>query len=59
VSFYASSIVTELEETNGMSADERDRYLEDKGGKHGYVWFIGEDGEMHFGIEKEPLLKRH
>jgi hypothetical protein len=42
--------------TSLMTKRERKRHLEDLQARYGYGKFVGTDGILHEGIEKEPLV---
>jgi hypothetical protein len=56
--FATSTAVKDLQGTSGMSAKEREEYLEKLGNTYGYGSYVGEDGSVHVGIEKDPLVRR-
>jgi hypothetical protein len=55
-SFAASEAVSDMRGTSLMTKRERKRHLEDLQARYGYGKFVGTDGILHEGIEKEPLV---
>jgi hypothetical protein len=55
-SFAASEAVSDMRGTSLMTKRERKRHLEDLQARYGYGRFVGTDGVLHEGIEKEPLV---
>jgi hypothetical protein len=55
-SFAASEAVSDMRGTSLMTKRERKRHLEDLQARYGYGKFVGTDGVLHEGIEKEPLV---
>ncbi|OCL06176.1 hypothetical protein AOQ84DRAFT_82899 [Glonium stellatum] len=55
--FAASSAVQDLKDTAHMSKNERDRYLKRLDLRYGYGSFVGMDGKVHIGIEKQPFVR--
>jgi hypothetical protein len=55
---YAAVYALDDVGTAAMGIKEREEMMEDTGYRYGYGWFIGRDGERHFGIVREPLLGR-
>jgi hypothetical protein len=45
--------------TEKMSDKEREKYLRSKDLRYGFGWFTGRDGELHLGIDKEPLVAKY
>jgi hypothetical protein len=54
--FAASEAVSDMRGTSLMTKRERKRHLEDLQARYGYGRFVGSDGVLHEGIEKEPLV---
>ncbi|KAH7135259.1 hypothetical protein B0J11DRAFT_575858 [Dendryphion nanum] len=57
--FAAGSAVEDMEGTSMFSRKERREHLKALGHRYGYGKFIGQDGLVHVGIEKEPFLKAY
>ena len=55
--FAASSAVQDLKDTAHMSKKERERYLNRLDLRYGYGSFVGMDGKVHIGIEKQPFVR--
>lgn len=55
--FAASSAVLDMEYTSHFTRRERRKHLESLGHTYGYGTFVGTDGNLHIGVEKEPLVK--
>jgi hypothetical protein len=55
-SFAASEAVLDMRGTSLMTKKERKRHLKDLKERYGYGRFVGTDGVLHEGIEKEPLV---
>jgi hypothetical protein len=56
--FATSAAVKDLQGTSGLSAKEREEYLGRLGNTYGYGSYVGEDGSVHVGIEKDPFVRR-
>lgn len=54
--FAASSAVYDLTGTSLLTKKERRMRCEEQGQRYGYGTFVGADGRLHVGIEKEPLV---
>jgi hypothetical protein len=54
--FAASQAVRDMRGTSLLTRKERRRHLESMGGGYGYGTFVGVDGRLHEGIEKEPFV---
>jgi hypothetical protein len=54
--FAASQAVRDMHGTSLLTKKERWTLLEGLGGTYGYGTFIGVDGKLHEGIEKEPFV---
>jgi hypothetical protein len=54
--FAASEAVHDMRGTSLMTKTERKQHLKDLQGLYGYGKFVGADGLLHEGIEKEPLV---
>ncbi|RYN51103.1 hypothetical protein AA0118_g10587 [Alternaria tenuissima] len=54
--FAASEAVQDMRGTSLLTSKERRKHLESLGGTYGYGTFIGADGKLHEGVEKEPLV---
>jgi len=52
----ASHAILDLRGTAQMSSKVRQRYLNTLGHRYGYGSFIGTDGKVHIGIERQPYL---
>jgi len=55
---FASGMLQDFQHTYGMSTKQRDRHTHGQGKLYGFGWFTGTDGELHEGIEREPLMRR-
>lgn len=55
--FAAGSAVQDLEGTSLFSKKERRAHLRVLGHRYGYGKFLGFDGSIQVGIEKEPFLQ--
>ena len=53
-----STMLGDFKDTQHLSSDLRDEYLDSLGKKYGFGWFYGTDGKLHLGLEQEPLLDR-
>jgi hypothetical protein len=56
--FATSAAVEDLQGTSGLSNKERARHLEKLGNTYGYGSYVGKDGSVHVGIEKDPFVRR-
>jgi hypothetical protein len=56
--FATSATIKDLQGTSGLSAKEREEYVEKLGNTYGYGSYLGEDGSVHVGIEKDPFVWR-
>ncbi|KAF1847952.1 uncharacterized protein K460DRAFT_363966 [Cucurbitaria berberidis CBS 394.84] len=54
--FAASQAVCDMHGTSLLTRKERKRHVEGLGTRYGYGTFVGVDGRLHQGIEKEPLV---
>ncbi|KAF1935402.1 hypothetical protein EJ02DRAFT_428471 [Clathrospora elynae] len=54
--FAASQAVRDMRGTSLLTTKERRKHLKDLRGTYGYGTFVGADGKLHEGIEKEPLV---
>ncbi|EFQ84872.1 hypothetical protein PTT_20366 [Pyrenophora teres f. teres 0-1] len=54
--FAASQAVREMRGTSLLTRRDRRKHLQSLGGTYGYGTFIGADGRLHEGIEKEPFV---
>jgi hypothetical protein len=54
---FASTMLEDFKETYAMSTVEREKLLNCLGRMFGFGWFLGTDGELHHGIERESLLR--
>lgn len=54
--FAASYAVQEFRGTSTMSETERQKWLEWQGYRWAYGKFVGRDGKVHVGIEREPFV---
>lgn len=54
--FAASQAVLEMRGTSLFTSKERRKHLTSLGRTYGYGTFMGADGKLHEGIEKEPLV---
>ncbi|KAL6154620.1 hypothetical protein ACJBU6_06253 [Exserohilum turcicum] len=52
----ASQAVRDMRGTSLLSRSGRRKHLRSVGGSYGYGTFVGPDGKLHEGIEKEPLV---
>jgi hypothetical protein len=56
-SLYASCALEDAKGTGHMDEKDRARTMDATGARYGYGWFVGRDGEIHVGIEREPLFR--
>jgi hypothetical protein len=56
---HQSKTMVDFVGTENMSDKERERYLRSKDFRYGFGWFMGRDGELHLGIDQEPLVARY
>lgn len=54
--FAASHAIQEFEGTSTMTEKQRKKWLEWQGYRWGYGRFVGRDGKVHVGIEREPFV---
>ena len=52
-----SKMLEDFQGTHAMSSKQREDHVVKLGRKYGFGWFIGVDGKLHRGIEREPLLR--
>jgi hypothetical protein len=52
--FATSATIKDLQGTSGL----REEYVEKLGNTYGYGSYLGEDGSVHVGIEKDPFVWR-
>jgi hypothetical protein len=52
---YASKVGEDLAWAQGPGGQNVDKYLSRGYRKYGYGWFRGRDGEIHLGIDREPV----
>jgi hypothetical protein len=50
--------VEDVQGTSGLSSKERGKYLDRLGNTYGYGSYVGKDGSVHVGIEKDPFVRR-
>ncbi|KAF2815848.1 uncharacterized protein BDZ99DRAFT_471166 [Mytilinidion resinicola] len=55
--FAASLAVRDFRGTAHMSKRKRERYLYQLDQRYGYGTFVGTDGRVHIGIEKQPFVR--
>lgn len=55
--FAASHMLEDMKGTADMTARERDGYVKGLGRRYGFGRFVGTDGKVHVGIEREPLVQ--
>jgi hypothetical protein len=56
--FATSAAVEDVQGTSGLSSKERGKYLDRLGNTYGYGSYVGKDGSVHVGIEKDPFVRR-
>lgn len=54
--FAASQAVRDMRGTSLLTRKERRRHLQRLDGRYGYGRFVGVDGKLHEGIEREPFV---
>jgi hypothetical protein len=54
---YASKVGEDLAWAQGPGGQDIDKYLSRGYRRYGYGWFQGRDGEMHLGIDREPVTR--
>jgi hypothetical protein len=55
--FAASSAVRDMRGTSLLTKKEREARLQELDKRYGYGTFLGVDGRLHVGIEKEPMVE--
>lgn len=54
--FAASQAVRDMRGSSLLTRKERRKHLQDLDGRYGYGRFVGVDGKLHEGIEREPFV---
>ncbi|KAA8914876.1 hypothetical protein FN846DRAFT_915538 [Sphaerosporella brunnea] len=54
---YASKVGEDLAWAHGPGGQDVDKYLSRGYRSYGYGWFQGRDGEMHLGVDREPVQR--